>query len=350
DGNGMPVKIVYGDNDADPSSGGVRAVYLYYDATYPGRLKELRRPSVMDGVVTTYCTENGYGGCSRTLYDYDTNTGKLAHVTQTGWTLDDAGQTTQFTYVSTRTDDTKGRLLSIDGPLENGLAADSNYDVVTFLYEESPDPMWDGFLEMTTKYYARYNAYYEYPLQMDFWGNPTKVRGFDGKVTCSQYDAARNVLITTSKSGKLFDCNVDDPSNITERYEHDSALRLTKVTHPDGTCTHYEWDAEGRLVRVKPRDDCNPASPGDRDEYVYDADGLLTEVDAYDQAGVARHKTLTSHHDSRRPARLINPVDLSKFKALTYDERGVMTRVDDEGGLGKTTYAVDPDPRRASTT
>src|SRR5262249_54009845 len=45
--NGLPTKIVTADNDADASSGGARAMYLFYDPVYPGRLQEVRRPSVM---------------------------------------------------------------------------------------------------------------------------------------------------------------------------------------------------------------------------------------------------------------------------------------------------------------
>src|SRR5262245_25217989 len=46
----------------------------------------------------------------------------------------------------------------------------------------------------------------------------------------------------------------------------------------------------------------------------------------------------------------MNPADPTKFKALTYDERGVAIQVDDEGGLGRTTYGVDADRRLTSIT
>src|SRR5262249_3545642 len=160
-----------------------------------------------------------------------------------------------------------------------------DYDVTTFLYAETTDPTWNGFLELTTQYTSRYRAYMQYPLWYDFWGNQTMARGFNGNLVCRQYDPARNVLIASMQSADFNSCNFDDPNNLLERYAYDSALRLTQVTHPDGSCTHYEYDGKGRLLRVKERDDCNPASPGDREEYVYDADGLVTEVDSYDQAG-----------------------------------------------------------------
>src|SRR5262249_54072328 len=172
-------------------------------------------------------------------------------------------------------------------------------------------------------YTSRWTGYTQYPLGFDFWGNATMWRGIDGLITCATHDPARNYLTAFSQSSNYYGCDVDDPSNLTERYTRDSALRLTTTTHPDGSCTHYEYDARGRLASIKPRDDCNPASPGDREDYVYDADGLVTEVASYDAAGVARRKELFSYHDSRRPARILNAADPSKFKALTYDERGL---------------------------
>jgi hypothetical protein len=45
----------------------------------------------------------------------------------------------------------------------------------------------------------------------------------------------------------------------------------------------YEWGHSdstrpAHLLRTKRRDDCNAASSGDRQEYVYDAEGLVTEI------------------------------------------------------------------------
>lgn len=342
DANGMPVKILYGDNDADASSGGQKAVYLFYDAVYPGRLREVRRPTVMDPWISPqYCSDTNTGGCAQTFFQYDYATGKLAKTTQHGYTLDGTGELAEYDYATSFTYDTRGRITQIDGPLTNSTAPYGDYDVTTFNYPPYPDPIRDGFAYNATYYTSTWTSYAEYPTSYDFWGNPTSWVSRDGAGACQTFDPARGFLTATSQSASGWLCSVDDPNNLTERYARDSALRLTRTTHADGSCTHYEYDARGRLARVKSRDDCNPASAGDRDEYLYDADGLVTEVDTYDQAGVVRKKELRSYHDSRRPARVMNPADPTKYKAMTYDERGELTQVDDEAGLGKTVYAVD---------
>jgi RHS repeat-associated protein len=348
--HGLPTKIVYADADAHAGNGGgKRAVYFLYDPFYPGRLREVRRPSVLLPDPSA-CSEVNASGCARTYYFYDYAAGKLSHIVHTGFTKGKYGDLVEYDYTTTRTHDSKGRILSIDGPLPNGTTPGTDRDVTTFVYSSNPDPRWSGFLSISSVGTSATTWYSQYPLDYDFWGNPTVWRGVDGVLTCQEFHAARNYLSASGRSFDPYECELDEENQIVERYTRDSALRLTRERHPDGSCTHYEYDARGRLARVKPRDDCDPASAGEREEYSYDADGLLTEIAAHDAAGVVRRRQLAAHHDSRRPARIINPVDVSKHKSLTYDERGVMTRVDDEAGLGRTSFAVDDDYRLTSVT
>ncbi|MBL0220089.1 MAG: hypothetical protein IPQ07_40255 [Myxococcales bacterium] len=100
----------------------------------------------------------------------------------------------------------------------------------------------------------------------------------------------------------------------------------------------YEYDTKGRLLRIKRRDDCLLASAGDRQELLYDSEGLVTEVDTYDSAGVLTAKQPYTYFDSRRLEKALNPVDVTKWTGLTYDARGLLTQVDGAGGLGKTVY------------
>jgi RHS repeat-associated protein len=175
----------------------------------------------------------------------------------------------------------------------------------------------------------------------------------DGTRTCVTYDAARNYLTKVSEemaTGAASSCATDDASDLIERFTRDSALRPTQVTAADGSCTHFEYDTKGRLARTKRRDDCNPASAGDREDYLYDADGRLTEVYTYDGASTLTRKQLASYHDSRRVQGVINPVDTSKLVSLTYDERGIVKEVLAEAGLGKVTLSIDADHHLASVT
>lgn len=337
--SGMPTKIVYGDGDTDPNNeGGARTVYMIYDGNFPGRLREIRRGTLMGG--GSQCSESSETACARTLYDYDPATGKLAKTTRIGFTLDGEGATTSFSYTTTRTYDAQGRLRSVDGPL----TAPGEYDVTTYTYKSSSEPMENGFLQSYARYVDPSRALTQYVGRYDFWGNPTDWVDVDGTRTCSTYDPARNYLARTTE--KMLgagddDCDTDEAPDIIESFTRDSALRLTTAVAGDGSCMLYEYDTKGRLAHTRRRDDCIAASAGDREDFIYDNDGLLTEIDTYDAAGTITRKALQSYYDSRRLQAIINPVDPSKLKAFTYDERGVAIEVNDEGNLGKTSLAVD---------
>jgi RHS repeat-associated protein len=106
-----------------------------------------------------------------------------------------------------------------------------------------------------------------------------------------------------------------------------------------------EYDALGRLARTKRRDDCLAASAGDRQEYVYDSEGLVTEIDTYDAASTLTRKQPMTYFASRRLQSLVNPVDPTKATALVYDAGGMIAEVDGAAGLSKTTYAINNDRR-----
>jgi YD repeat-containing protein len=105
------------------------------------------------------------------------------------------------------------------------------------------------------------------------------------------------------------------------------------------------YDALGRLARTKRRDDCLAASAGDRQEYVYDSEGLVTEIDTYDAASTLTRKQPMTYFASRRLQSLVNPVDPTKATTLVYDAGGMIAEVDGAAGLSKTTYAINNDRR-----
>ena len=112
----------------------------------------MRHPTVMGGGYLCTGDFTNPHGCARTTYQYDTTTGKLAHVTQQGWTLDGAGAIGSFTYTTSRTYDTKGRLTSVDGPLTGA----GDHDRITYTYKTSADPLNHGFLDTSSRYRVAY--------------------------------------------------------------------------------------------------------------------------------------------------------------------------------------------------
>lgn len=299
DANGMPIKIVTADNDADASAGGARVLYLYYDPVYPGRLRELRRPSVMKGVPGQYCTESNSTGCARTLYQYDYATGKLTQQIELGYTLSADGEPIEYDYTTTRTYDARGRLTSLDGPLPNVEADGGTWDVITYSYWQQSDPRWDGFASLTSTYTSRWVAMQEYPLDFDFWGNVTAWRGTDGAITCQRYDGARNLLVASSRSSSLVDCAIDDPQNLTERHAYDSAaLQSRRSAHLEVGHLRRARRAGARRRRGRPRQD----NPGGRRRPARDRRDPRGQRHAVGQlvADDQRHRRPHQGHRSRR--------------------------------------------------
>jgi RHS repeat-associated protein len=333
--NGLPTRIVYADTDADAGNGGgQQTVYLKYSDSL---LTEIRRPSAIGNGAS--CTATSGTGCATTRYSYTTRYA-VASTTQTGYTLSSTGSVVPFSNQTRYTYDAFGRITSIDGPVSG------DFDKVIFTYQSSADPTQNGFLAsrvtratVPTLGFPIYDEVYRY----DFWGNPVEWLDLNGQRSCRTYDAARNYPTRTSveMTGGLGRCDVDDPADLIEEYSRDSALRPTRSMRADGSCVHFEYDEKGRLARTRRRDDCDPASPGDRAEYTYDHDGLLTERATYDAAGTVKHRALSTYHDSRRLHGVPSPVDPSKVETLDYDERGVITAINSEYNLGRTEFDVD---------
>jgi RHS repeat-associated protein len=336
--DGLPTKIVLADPDADPNNaGGARTMWLYYDPVERGRLVEIRRQTVIPNPSGMCGEQPGSWPCARTRFEYDPASGEVARTIVSGFTTFDGVNEIPFEHTTTRTYNGRGQLVQLDGPLTTA------GDLTDFVYFASADPVTNGFLRERREKRDDSLSLTRTIAQYDFWGNATDWAEPDGTRSCRTYDAARGVLVKTSEEMNAANssCATDDPSDLIERYGWDSNLRLVRTTRPDGSCTLYEYDAKGRLARSKRRDDCNPASAGPREDYAYDADGLLTEIVTYDAGGAITRQRLQSYYDSRQLQAMINPVDTSKLTALTYDARGSLTDVAQPGNLGHTTLTVD---------
>jgi len=146
------------------------------------------------------------------------------------------------------------------------------------------------------------------------------------------------------------DCTANAADLVTS-YLRDSALRLTKLTRPDGSCLIYEYDTRGRLLKTKRRDDCNAATSGDRQEYTYSDDGLITKTETFDAGGVVTKRQELTYRDSRRLEKMLNPVNTAKWTGITYTARGLVdtvSAVDGASELSKTSWTYNADARVAS--
>ena len=143
------------------------------------------------------------------------------------------------------------------------------------------------------------------------------------------------------------DCTTNAADLVTS-YERDAGLRLTKLTRPDGSCMIYEYDTRGRLSKTKRRDDCNAASSGDREDYTYSDDGLVTKLETFDAAGVVTKRQELTYFDSRRLEKIINPVNVAKWTGITYEARGLISDIaakDGTNNLSKTEWTYNADDR-----
>ena len=335
DANGMPTAIAYGDGDSDATNTNQnRTEFRFYtDTNFPGKVTEIRRMSDLNPGI---CTAGAATNCAQTLYAYNAANGKVATITEKGWTRtpDSDNGIVAFTYVTAFSYDGRGRLLQIDGPLAGA------HDVTTFDYYGATSSFDAEFVKFvnrkkdtTTQFLTQEAASY------DFWGNPTSLVEPDTTRSCLTFDSARGYLRnwTENMAGQA-NCTTSNTADLQTKWTRDSALRLTQFSRPDGSCVFYEYDTKGRLLRIKRRDDCAAASSGDRQELVYDNDGLVTEVQTYDAANVLTAKQPYTYFDSRRLEKVINPVDATKWTGLTYDSRGLLSQVDAAGALGRTVY------------
>jgi YD repeat-containing protein len=109
-------------------------------------------------------------------------------------------------------------------------------------------------------------------------------------------------------------------------------------------------DPEPRAL-AKRRDDCNAASSGDREEYTYSADGLLTKIETFDASNTVTRRQELTYFDSRRLEKILNPVNTAKWTGFSYEDRGLIesvAAVDGSNNLSKTAWTYDAEARVSS--
>jgi hypothetical protein len=197
--NGLPTQINYGDPDSSPDRNASRSVFFSYDATFPGKVSEIRRASDLDPSAGS-CSDTNTAGCARTQIFYSSY-GKPSQIIRTGKTLDSSGNTSSppsFQYNTDYSYDAQGRLTQV--ALSHGTADDTT----VFEYWSAPsDPLKDGMLHNIKRQLGPSTFLTSSAEVYDFWGNPTTLVDLDtdaqlslpGTVTCLTFSAARGYLM-----------------------------------------------------------------------------------------------------------------------------------------------------------
>ena len=310
-------------------------MYNFYDSTFPGRLVESRHASSLSGSASS-CSATSTTGCARTLYNYNTSAPYLlSTIENIGTTQNSSGSAVAYTYTTTYTFDSLGRLTEVQGPLSGA--------ETTYTYSSSSDTSLYGYLSSANRYTSATSYLTTNIGSRDAFGNATTTTEPDGTLRCRTYDANRNYLtqLRIPMAGQT-SCSGSNSADITTSWTRDTWLRLTELQRPDGGCVLNSYDSTGRLYQVKRRDDCNPSTAGDYEQYSYAPDSLISEVDTYDGSGTLTRKAPYTYYQGRQVQEVVNPVNTSYYTGMQYDASGLWTEVDGANSLGKELFAYGP--------
>jgi RHS repeat-associated protein len=324
------------DEDMNPLeveySGGTINQYLYYDERgNPQAIKlalgedEQRvidytyHPDMNTPLTRTEPSVLGSGD-KQTIWDYDDDydstpneapTALVSQIIEKGYTRDEAGSTVTYEYITTFNYNSKGQVLSIDGPLPG------TGDITSFSY----DPANGDLLSIT--------------------------RPVIGATTFSDYDAAGQVGMVT------------DVNNRTKSFTYDARGRVTVITNnadsstssvvyntaglpetrtdEDGVITGFEYDAVyGRLYKRFDHE-------GNYIEYGYDDQGNVIEKGYYDPANTRTNRKRFLYQDTNHdmPGLLFREINADDtYTRYGYDLEGNVASVTDPNG-NTTTYSYD---------
>lgn len=336
--DGLVTLMANGDTDADPTNaGGIKTWFFYGNSSFPGRVTEVRRLSELKAdAPSPACDATTTTDCARTINTWNSD-GLLGSRQDIGFTIDATGATVSYSYTTSFSYDTSGRLTQIDGPL-----AGAN-DVTDFTYWSSTDVLKDGYRKEIKRKKDTTNYLVTTLDGYDVWSNATSRQDPDSTLTCLTFDTRRSGALTEERvaMASQTSCATSNAADLVTKFTRDSWLRLTKVERPLGNCEHREYDTKGRLSKIKERDDCNAASAGDTIEYTYSDDGQVTKVEYKNAAGTVMRRQESTYLDGRQLGTEINPVSTSYSRSYTYQSDGLLSQIDFENTLGKTAWVWD---------
>jgi len=233
----------------------------------------------------------------------------ISRLVENGFTKDASGVTVSYEHVTIFTYNSKGQVLSIDGPLA-GTA-----DTTTLAYEVST-----GNLQSITQ-----------PLI--------------GATGFSNYDAAGQLGQVTDVNSQSKTFTYDGRGRVTEiTHEADSSNRTVSynaaglpdiVTDEDGVYYSFEYDATyGRLERKYDTE-------GNYIAYAYDSQGNLTEMSKHDSADTRTYRMRWEYQHPVTPGKLWKKINANDSSIeYGYDSDGNVNSVTDFN-LNTTTYDYD---------
>ncbi|MBW2602380.1 MAG: RHS repeat protein, partial [Deltaproteobacteria bacterium] len=253
-----------------------------------------------------------------TIWDYDDDgnttpnenpTRLLSRKIEQGFTKDISGTVIVFEYVTAYTNNSKGQVLSIDGP-EPG-----SQDTTNFTYDSTT-----GDLLTVTRPVVGATTYSGY----DDTGQVGSVTNANGNALTYTYDGRGRIATMTNQAD----------SSVTT-YDYDLAGELEQIIQPNGVTTDFGYDATyGRLTRI---DD----ALGNYIQYGYDSQGNRTELSHYDAVDQRKLWKRFDYQGTSTPGKLwkeINPDNT--YTEYTYDAGGNLETITD--AVGKTTtYGYD---------
>ncbi len=146
--------------------------------------------------------------------------------------------------------------------------------------------------------------------------------GFNGAITRLTYDERGNLLTTTSPAGRKTSYSYDkqggmnsvtDGEGRTTKFEYDLLGNLIKQINPDGGTMSWDYDGNGQLAREHDPE-------GNITTYNYYANGQLASV----TAPGGNH--IQYQYDTY--GRLIKAMTGTGANQYTYDQKGLLTRID----------------------
>jgi RHS repeat-associated protein len=327
------VSWVY-DEDMNPTeveyAGGTINQYLDYDERgNPGTVKlafgkpEERtihytyHPDMNSPLTRTEASVLGSGD-KETIWDYDDDynaipnenpTSLVSRIVEEGFTKDESGSLITYEYVTTYTHNSKGQVISIDGPLTG------TSDTTSFSYN-----LTTGDLISITRPLIGATAFSGYDLA----GQAGTVTDVNGKSKTFTYDGRGRVVEITNNA---------DSSTSSVVYNI-AGLPVSK-TDEDGVTTEFEYDAAyGRLFKRFDHE-------GNYIQYSYDDQGNVTEKGYYDPSGERTNSNGYLYQGSELPGMLYREINADDtYTQYGYDLDGNVASVKDPNG-NITSYAYD---------
>jgi len=338
-----------------------RTTYLCYHATY-----NLVTTTKVKSVGT--CTISDTCGVTTTDHSVVINTYNAANGDLTSRQVKGCEGAVAKTYTTSYSYDSKGQLLTADGPRTDAVPE----DVTTYTYYPSGNPQY-GFLATETNALGHVTEYLDY----DQMGRPGTIVDPNDVETSFTYDEMGRTATTTIHgdtpaedivTSYTYDDHVGHLETVTNprgymtTYTEDTAHRLTDVTDPPGNVAHTDYDLMSQRVREEYRDDLGAVQ--NFTNFAYDGFHRLEHVcftgAVADCPGAAVHTTLTydgngnlmTEEDAEGHVTSYTHDALNRLDTVTqtagaetlvtdygYDVQDNATSVQDPEGLAPTTYS-----------